>query len=60
MAIQLATNICNILETVIVKGVFKSSDNQDKNKNKLSNIYVFAFIWGVGGALDSDYHQAVT
>lgn len=59
VGIQLATNICNILETYLTKAVFKMPENVEKNKTRLSNIFVYAFIWGMGGALDSDSHIQV-
>ncbi len=60
VGIQLATNICNILETYLTKAVFKMPENVEKNKTRLSNIFVYAFIWGMGGALDSDSHIQVS
>ena len=51
----MATNICNYLEALISKNVFKNIDNMDDIKRKLNNIYAFAFIWGVGAAIDTSY-----
>ena len=60
VGIQLARNVCNILEAYLTKAIFKSPENVEKNKTRLSHIFVFAFIWGMGGSLDSDYHMQVT
>jgi len=59
VGIQLAKNVCNILEAYLTKNIFKMPENVEKNKTRLSHIFVFAFIWGMGGALDSDYHMQV-
>ena len=51
--IQMATNICNYLEALLTKNVFKNYDNVEDTKRKLNNIYAFTFIWGTGAAIDA-------
>jgi hypothetical protein len=58
--IQMATNICNFLEALITKDVFKQSENIDETKRRLGYIFAFSFIWGIGGSLDSSSHDRVS
>lgn len=57
--IQMAQNICNFLFALLKKEVFKMHENIDETKKRLSCIFAFAFIWGIGGSLDSNSHDRV-
>jgi dynein heavy chain len=50
--VQSAKNICNFLDVLIhPDSGFRPQDKPDKKAKFLSSAFVFAFVWGVGGAL---------
>ncbi len=52
--IQLITSVCNILERFISpESGFKNKDNIEENKKRISNIFAFAFIWGLTVSFDN-------
>ncbi len=48
--IQIATNICNLLEVFIIPAHVTGENNE--KKKILSTIFCWSYIWGAGGALD--------
>ena len=48
--LQLAASICNILEAFLTEDIC-TGDKNDKKK-KMTQIFAYSFIWGMGGPLD--------
>ena len=58
--IQMAASVCSYIEALLQnKDVFKQSEDVDETERRLTYIFAFAFIWGVGGSLSEDCHARV-
>lgn len=59
--IQMVRNVCNFLEVLLDPASgYKASDSIEKRQKYLTHCFVFAYIWGMGGALRTSAQEKVS